>query len=213
MPFLDLTLVRCASLVIIFGSLLFASVVPFRVLLLAGAALVYTLFEAGSLRHLGLKRVSLCSTLIWAISLAAAVIVFGQILELLIGVLFEVRSDLGDYGALAGNVEAALQLLAFALISAAIGEEILSRGFLLHQLTAILGEGAASRRVAIIIGGVVFGAAHFGQGPVGMLTTGLTGIIFGWVWFRSERNLWALMLAHALVDSFGIALLYLGLHL
>jgi membrane protease YdiL (CAAX protease family) len=146
-------------------------------------------------------------------SLAVAVIVFGQALELLIGVLLETRSDLGGYGALAGNVDAALKLLALALTSAAIGEEILSRGFLLHQLTAILGEGAAKRWVAIIVGGVIFGAAHFMQGPIGMITTGLTGIIFGWAWFRSERNLWAMMLAHALVDSFGITMLYLGIQL
>ena len=35
-------------------------------------------------------------------------------------------------------------------------------------------------------------------------------MIFGWVFFQSGRNLWAVMLAHALVDAWGVTMLYLG---
>jgi uncharacterized protein len=52
--------------------------------------------------------------------------------------------------------------------------------------------------------------AHIIQGPVGVISTGVVGMIFGWGWFRSGRNLWALILGHALVDTYGIAMMFFG---
>lgn len=101
-------------------------------------------------------------------------------------------------------------MLGFALTSAAIGEEILFRGFLLHQLTAILGEGRARQWIAIVAGGSIFGVGHLVQGPLGVFNASFIGIVFGWAWFRNRRNLWAMILAHALIDTGGIGVLYFG---
>ncbi|WP_164675425.1 CPBP family intramembrane glutamic endopeptidase, partial [Xanthomonas citri] len=58
--------------------------------------------------------------------------------------------------------------------------------------------------------GVVFGAMHASQGVSGVLLTGLVGAVFGYAYLRSNRNLWALILAHGLVDTWGVTTLYLG---
>ena len=202
---------RCLAIAIVFGLLILPVTIPLRVILLACIATIWTWMEAGNLKPLGFSRHRLSSTLIWGIGIAVAVTVFGAAFLPLIRQLLGVRSDLSAYGALAGNAPAALKLLGKALTSAAFGEEIVFRGFLLHQLTAILGSGKATRRGAIAISGLAFGFAHINQGLFGIVTTGLVGAIFAWAWFRTGRNLWALILAHALVDSYGIAMLYLGL--
>jgi uncharacterized protein len=203
--------IRLLITTVLFGLLVLPVTIPFRVLMLAGAALVLIVLEAGSLRPLGFSRPRWPSTLLWSIGPPLAVIVLGTIIQPQIERLLGIRSDLSAYGALEGNEAVALQLLAFALTSAAFGEEILFRGFLLHQLTAILGEGDRQRWVAIVISGLAFGLAHWVQGLLGVVTTGLVGLLFAWAWFRSGRNLWALILAHALLDTYSIALLYFGL--
>lgn len=209
--FLDRTSVRITVILILFGLLVLPVTIPLRVLVLACAALVWTHFEAGNLRPLGLARHSLRSTLIWGVGISVAAIAIGAVVQPQIEKLMGIRSDLSAYGALAGNAGVALRLLGVALTSAAFGEEILFRGFLLHQLTAIFGTGRSARLAAIVASGLTFGMAHLVQGPVGVVTTALVGLLFAWAWFRSGRNLWALILAHALIDTYGIALLYLGL--
>lgn len=184
--------------------------IPYRVIVLAGAALLWTFMETRTLQPIGLGRHHPRSTIFWAISIAAGVIALGQAVEPVINWLLGVHPDLSGYGALKGNAQLALQLLGFSLVSAALGEEILFRGFLLHQLTELFGASNRARWCSILVSSSLFGLAHSMQGVVGMITTGLVGAIFSWAWFRSGRNLWALMVAHALVDSFGIGMLYLG---
>ncbi|MBB4858729.1 membrane protease YdiL (CAAX protease family) [Novosphingobium chloroacetimidivorans] len=207
---LERPLSRCMVIMLFLGLLVLPASIPFRVVLLAGGALVWTWLEARNLKPIGLGRKRPGLTLLWGVGIAVAVTAFGEIVQPVIERAFGMQSDYSGYGALAGNAEAALRLLAFALVSAAIGEEILFRGFLLHQLSGVLGDGSAARWITIVTGGVIFGLAHAIQGPLGVLNTGLVGIIFGWAWFRSGRNLWALILAHALVDTYGIGMLYLG---
>lgn len=207
--FLNRTPIRCLALVLFLGFSLVPAI-PLRVLVLACAALIWTFLEAGNLKPIGLGRHRPTAILIWGIGIAVGVTVVAEVLEPLIDHVFGLKPDYGGYGALAGNRTAALRMLALALTSAAIGEEILFRGFLLHQLTGILGSGKAVRWGAIVAGGVLFGAAHAMQGPLGVINTGVVGVIFGWAWFRTGRNLWAMILAHALIDSYSIAMMYLG---
>lgn len=208
--FLSRTPTRCLGIALLLGLLVAPVVIPLRVVTLACAALVWTFIEAGNLRPLGIGRRPLKLTVIWGFSLAVAVIVFGWVVQPAIEHALDMRPDYSAYRALMGNVPAVLKLLGFALLSAAFAEEVLFRGFLLHQLTAIFGSGTRTRWVSIFAGGTVFGLAHYVQGPLGMLTTGIVGMVFGWAWFRTQRNLWALMLAHALIDIHGIGMLYYG---
>jgi membrane protease YdiL (CAAX protease family) len=48
------------------------------------------------------------------------------------------------------------------------------------------------------------------KGTVGVITTGIAGAVSAAAYLGNERNLWALMLAHACTDRYGIAMLYFG---
>jgi uncharacterized protein len=204
------SVVRLLGIAAMFSLLWVPITIPFRVAALALVAMIWTLIETKSLLPLGFGRQRLTATASWAIGIAVVVIVFGETVQPLIERMFGMKSDYSGYGALAGNAEAALRLFLFALLSAALGEEILFRGFLLHQLEEGFGANVVVRSVAIVASAVLFGFAHALQGVVGVLTTGLIGAVFAWSWFQSGRNLWALMLAHALIDAYGIGMLYLG---
>ncbi len=60
-------------------------------------------------------------------------------------------------------------------LTAGLCEEFLYRGWLLNIIAAATG----SPWVALIVSSIVFGFAHFYQGPHGMLGAGVLGIVFG----------------------------------
>jgi membrane protease YdiL (CAAX protease family) len=62
--------------------------------------------------------------------------------------------------------------------------------------------GLRGRDVAVvIIQAVVFGLPHLYQGWSGAVVTGVVGLILGWMRLRTGGNLWALAIAHGLVDT------------
>ncbi|WP_044103655.1 CPBP family intramembrane glutamic endopeptidase, partial [Xanthomonas citri] len=87
------------------------------------------------------------------------------------------KTDYSAYGALRNNAPAAMQLIGYAWISAAIGEELVFRAFLMHQLEALFDRVGLGRIGAAVAGGVVFGAMHASQGVSGVLLTGLVGAV------------------------------------
>lgn len=96
-------------------------------------------------------------------------------------------------------------LIPVAWGSAAIGEELLCRGFLLHRL-----EGLSATWVAVVLQAVIFAAAHFYQGITGVLAVFVLALVFGAVYIRSGRNLLPVILAHGLIDTFAMTAIYLG---
>lgn len=99
-------------------------------------------------------------------------------------------------------------MLAAAWSAAAVGEEVLFRGFLLHRLRAALASRRGAGLVAVGLQALLFGASHAYQGPTGILLTGAIGCAFGLIVLRT-RNLWPVMLAHGLMDTLSLVGLYL----
>ncbi len=100
-------------------------------------------------------------------------------------------------------------VLWFALaISAGICEELIFRGYLQQQCSAL------TRRVwlGIAISAVFFGLAHGYEGKSGMLLIALYGALFG-ILAHLRRSLRAGMFAHAWHDSLSGLVLYFGNHL
>ena len=94
------------------------------------------------------------------------------------------------------------ELVVFILvaITAGVWEELLYRGFFIWFLLPLTGAiGAAA------ISSAVFGIGHIYQGRLGVLNTGLVGLIFA-ILYLFTRSLWWLMAAHAAVDIYGGAL-------
>jgi membrane protease YdiL (CAAX protease family) len=93
--------------------------------------------------------------------------------------------------------------------SAAFGEEMLFRGFMLDRLDALMGR--RSVWAAVVIQALIFGSAHAYLGPSGAILAGILGLVLGAVFVLGGRNLWPAIVVHGLVDSTSMTAVFLGL--
>src|SRR5262249_3228473 len=110
-----------------------------------------------------------------------------------------------------GNVGYALLALGIVWSFAAFGEEIAYRGYLLNRGADALGGGTAAFWVAAVVSAVLFGYGHYYKGPAGIIDSGIAGLILASAYLLTGRNLWTAVLAHGFIDTFAIAMVYLGL--
>jgi len=115
--------------------------------------------------------------------------------------------DESRFNPIHGNLLFFLLMILLAWTTIAFGEELFYRAFLISRLVdhAAMGKG-----VAITISALVFGAAHFAEGPLGILSNGAFGGLFRWIYLKSGRNLWITVIAHGLLNTFRFTLLYTG---
>ena len=117
------------------------------------------------------------------------------------------------FAAVTGNLGQYLfWVLPVAWGTAAFGEELLMRGFVLDAISRLLG-GPSSRLamvLAVVLQGAVFSAIHLYQGVGGAVIAGATGMMLGFVWLFSGRNLWAGIVLHGLIDTASMTAIYLG---
>jgi hypothetical protein len=62
----------------------------------------------------------------------------------------------------------------------------------------------------VVFVAVRFGIGHSYKGPAGIVDSGMAGLILGAAFLLSGRNLWAPILAHGLIDTFGVTAEFLG---
>ncbi|MGB3797568.1 MAG: CPBP family intramembrane glutamic endopeptidase, partial [Alteraurantiacibacter sp.] len=101
----------------------------------------------------------------------------------------------------------ALWVVGVAIFAAGFGEEVLYRGFLmdrLERLPGLRGRGGA----VLVIQALLFGLPHAYQGWGGMVVTACVGLLFGFIRNRCGGNLWAVIIAHAAVDTIMMSLAY-----
>ena len=98
-------------------------------------------------------------------------------------------------------------MVVLAWTTIAFGEELFYRAFLITRMVDVANVRPGA---AILIAGIVFGAVHFAEGPVGILANASFGVFFGWVFVRSSRNLWITIIAHGLINTLRFALLFVG---
>jgi hypothetical protein len=110
-----------------------------------------------------------------------------------------------------GNVWSVLKGLALVWTFAAFGEELGYRRYLLGRAADALGGSQTAYWAGLVAASILFGIGHFYQGPAGMFTTAIDGFIIGAAYLLSGRNLWVAVLAHGLIDSIVIVLLFFGL--
>ena len=115
-----------------------------------------------------------------------------------------------DYSQLQFLLEGDLAMYLWFLLpiswgSAAIGEEMLARGFLLYRL-----EGMTNTAAAVLLQAAIFGVAHFYQGLAGILTTFTVGLVLGVVYVKCGRSLLPAIIAHGVIDTIAMTALYFG---
>ena len=103
----------------------------------------------------------------------------------------------------------ALWIVVVAWFAAGFGEELLYRGFLMDRLQRLRGIGG-NIWLVIFIQAALFGISHGYQSMSGVIVTGVVGFFFGWLRVRCGGNLWACIIAHALVDTLMMSAAYAG---
>ena len=100
--------------------------------------------------------------------------------------------------------------LALVWTFAAFGEEIAYRGYLTLRGAGALGDSRWAWIAATCAAAILFGFGHYYKGPVGIVDSGVAGLILGAAYLLSGRCLWTTILAHGLIDTTGVFLVYLG---
>ncbi len=91
---------------------------------------------------------------------------------------------------------------------AAFGEEMVFRGYLISRISDLFRDTRTGRAVALLVSSALFGLAHGYQGWAGVIATGTIGCLLGLLYFYSRRNLWAVIICHAIVDTVALSALY-----
>lgn len=189
-------------------------VVPNEILLLTPLAIVSMRWRTGGWhwRSLGFQAPRSWSVVIGvALLLAATRIVLGDfVLVPLAESIWPPIKAPGGTDEITGNLAVALQWLALVWTFAAVGEEIVYRGFLLNRLADVGRRSTLGFGVAIFASAALFGVGHFYKGPAGVLDSTLAGLILGLGYVLTGRCLWTSVLTHGFIDTFAVLAEYLG---
>ena len=118
------------------------------------------------------------------------------------------RQDVSQFADLQGNLGMLAGFLLLTWTLAAVGEEIVYRGYLQTRITDILGPNLIGIVVAVGMSSVLFGLAHTEQGLIGVVVTFLDALFFSFLRLR-YRTLWAPVLAHGFSNTLGLITFFL----
>jgi hypothetical protein len=113
---------------------------------------------------------------------------------------------------LQGNFPLFIVLVIITWLLAAILEEMVYRGYLLNRLTDVLGHSTRGWIISVILSAVLFSLAHGRYEPQFVWTSFLAGVLEGWLYLTSQRNLWLPIIFHGITNSISITIAFLGFH-
>jgi membrane protease YdiL (CAAX protease family) len=120
------------------------------------------------------------------------------------------QPDLELFRMLTGNIKVTLLFIALSWTLAALGEELVWRGYLMNRVVDVFGRTPAGWICSLGIVSVVFGLAHGYQGLTGWIEEGLAGFALGVMYLRTGRNLSVPIIAHGICDTIDMVLIFFG---
>jgi uncharacterized protein len=201
-------IISAIELLLAVGIILFDVFNP--TILILGIILISLLIRRESIGSLGFKKLRNAPIKIAVIFL---LVVLWQLLQLsifmpLMNHLTGTTQDLSTFADLKGNLGRLFFFLAVSWTLAAFGEELVYRGFLQKRITDLFGTNASGLVLSIGISSILFGLAHTEQGIIGVVLTTLDAILFSWLKFRNQNNLWGSILAHGFSNTIGLVAFY-----
>ena len=119
--------------------------------------------------------------------------------------------DLSQLNDLEGDLTPTLIWLGIIWVTAAFGEEIIFRGFLMRQFVKFFGKSRVSLIMNILVCCSFFGFMHWQQGITGQLVAGSTGAMLALVFYFRKYDLWFNVMVHGFFNTLGILTYYFGL--
>jgi len=120
--------------------------------------------------------------------------------------------DLHEFQRLVGNWPLLIVGVLLAWLLAAFGEEMVWRGYLLNRCADLFGRSRRAWIISAMLISFLFGLAHFPQDPTGVIENVIDGAILAALYFATNRNLFAPIIAHGIQDTVDVVLIYLGLY-
>lgn len=114
------------------------------------------------------------------------------------------------FNPLVGNVPMLLYGVIAAWTTIAFGEEMFYRAFLITKLQEIFASSKFATALAVAGSTVLFGAAHFAEGPLGFFSNGAFGLVQALIYIRTGKNLWVTIIAHAVLNTIRFILIFYG---
>ena len=187
----------------------------------ANIAVVITILGIWAMRHrqggswtdFGLKRPQ--HGIRFVLLVLAAVATTAILVMVIMPLLYRLTGPLessGDTSLYQSPLSFVSYLLLIAWGAAALGEELLFRGFLLNHVAHLFGRSKIGWAVALLFQAVLFGLAHYKHGLAAITLTGLIGLSFGVFYLLAGRNLWCVIVAHGIIDTISLTQDYLGGH-
>jgi len=93
-------------------------------------------------------------------------------------------------------------------IGAAMGEELLFRGFILNRLADLFGTSKLGWFFALFLHAILFGFLHAYQGIPGIIGAAAVALIFGVIYLVTKRRLFPVILAHGLLNTISLSAYY-----
>ena len=179
-------------------------------LVILGMSAISLLVRRESIDSLGFKRAQSGLGMAGSVFLG---VVFLQMFQ--IGVTMPVLNRLTDttinysgFANLQGNLGQLLLFLTLSWTLAALGEELVYRGYLQKLLGSLLGNNTSGILLTAGISSLLFGLAHIEQGLTGVIVTAIDALFFSWLKHKFDGNLWAAVLAHGFSNSIGLVIFY-----
>ena len=101
-------------------------------------------------------------------------------------------------------------LVGVVWFGAALGEELLMRGFVLNRLADLFGQGRLGWTLAMLIHAIFFGLLHIYQGVPGMVGTGVVALIFAGIYLIGKRRLLPVIIGHGMINTISLTAYYLS---
>ena len=124
--------------------------------------------------------------------------------------LLHQQPDLSVLAAVHGNLKLLAIMIVLAWTLAAVGEEVVYRGYLMTRVAELFRPGATATTIGLVTMSIVFGFAHAYQGVTGIVDEGFMGLLLGLMYLAGGRNLLIPIIAHGVQDTIDVVLLYLG---
>ncbi|MDH3626426.1 MAG: CPBP family intramembrane metalloprotease [Acidobacteriota bacterium] len=114
------------------------------------------------------------------------------------------ESAVSRFGNLKDNWPLFFMIIPFVWLESML-EELLDRGFLMNWFERLFSRTPIAAILAVLAQAALFGFRHFpSHGWSGAITVSLIGLIMGAAYMLSGRNLWPLIIAHAVLNTISM---------
>ena len=151
-------------------------------------------------------------TILIGVGVTLGIVVSFVLLASLIQLVFPVpQQDLSRLEIMHGNLPNLILNVVAAWFTAGFLEELLWRGYLMNRLVDLQGNKTKLAWVIALVGSaIIFGLGHTYQGLGGVIKITALGLLFGAAFLTVRRNLWPLVIAHAVLDTISFVQIYFG---